>query len=226
MKGFVRILGSVLCTVPPVLLAGCGGKASKPIEVSITAPPSLRPSGSDTDWRRVATAEDRTRLRNWRQAWIDALAKVKASDSGSVVQADPTLFDPDRALGDATLPPGNYQCRVIKLGANGTAMRDVTLYPPIDCKVRQDGDVSTIYKVSGAQRPVGLIFPDSSARTIFLGTMVFGDETKPLTYGQDGTRDLAGYIERIGDHRWRMVLPYPRFESLLDVVDITPATTK
>jgi hypothetical protein len=34
---------------------------------------------------------------------------------------------------------------------------------------------------------------------------------------------LAGYIERIGDKRWRLVLPYPRFESLLDVVEIVPA---
>jgi Domain of unknown function (DUF4893) len=53
--------------------------------------------------------------------------------------------------------------------------------------------------------------------------MVLGDETKPLSYGQDSNRDMAGYIERIGDKRWRLVLPYPRFESLLDVVEIVPA---
>jgi hypothetical protein len=83
--------------------------------------------------------------------------------------------------------------------------------------------VSSLYKVSGAQRPVGLLFPESQARAVFLGTMVLGDETKPLSYGQDSNRDMAGYIERIGDKRWRLVLPYPRFESLLDVVEIVPA---
>jgi hypothetical protein len=67
-----------------------------------------------------------------------------------------------------------------------------------------------------------LIFPDSVSRAVFLGTMVLGDETKPLNYGQDVNRDLAGYLERIGPRRWRLVLPRPRFESLLDVVEITP----
>jgi hypothetical protein len=216
-----------MCTVPAIMLGGCGGKASKTVEVSIAAPPSLRSSsGSYGDWRRVATPEDRTRLRNWRQAWLDALAKVKASDQASLIQSDPTLFDPDRALGNSALPPGNYQCRVFKLGANGTAMRDVTVYPAVECKARQDGDVTSLYKISGAQRPVGLLFRDSPARAVFLGTMVFGDETKPLSYGQDSSRDLAGYIERIGDQRWRLVLPYPRFESLLDVVEITPAAKR
>lgn len=229
MKVVARILGSVLCALPAALLGGCGGKASKAVEVRIAGPQSLRPAPSaDIEWRRVATAEDRTRLRNWRQAWIDALAKAQGSAKddtakAAVIASDPLLFDPDRALSGAMPPPGSYRCRVIKLGANGTAMRDVTTYPPIDCKVDDEGEVSSLYKVSGAQRPVGLLFPDSSARTVFLGTMVFGDETKALSYGQDSNRDMAGYVERIGDKRWRLVLPYPRFESLLDVVEIVPA---
>ncbi|MBP2275618.1 MULTISPECIES: DUF4893 domain-containing protein [Sphingomonas] len=224
MKVLARILGSVLCALPAALLAGCGGKASKTVEVSIAPPRSLRgTAAAEVDWRHVATAEDRTRLRNWRQAWIDALAKAQGSAKAAVVASDSLLFDPDRALSGAMPPPGNYLCRVIKLGANGTAMHDVTTYPPVDCKVDDEGEVSSLYKVSGAQRPVGLLFPDSQARTIFLGTMVLGDETKPLSYGQDSNRDMAGYLERIGEKRWRLVLPYPRFESLLDVVEIVPA---
>ena len=68
-----------------------------------------------------------------------------------------------------------------------------------------------------------MLFPESDARAIFLGTLVLGDETAPLRYGQDSNRDMIGYVERIGEKRWRLVLPYPRFESLLDVVDLTPA---
>ncbi len=37
-----------------------------------------------------------------------------------------------------------------------------------------------------------------------------------------GDRDMAGVLERIGERRWRLVLPYPRFESLLDVVELVP----
>ena len=52
---------------------------------------------------------------------------------------------------------------------------------------------------------------------------MLGDETRALDYGRDSERDMAGAIERIGAERWRLVLPYPRFESMLDLVEITPA---
>ncbi|MEG3174613.1 DUF4893 domain-containing protein [Sphingomonas sp. RB3P16] len=224
MKIFAQILGSSLCALPFGLLGGCGGKTTQTIQPRIASPRALVGLPTDaTDWRRVATVADRRRLRGWRQAWIDALAKVSTSANAAVIASDPDLFDPDRALSEATPPPGAYRCRVIKLGANGTAMRNVTAYPAVDCHVTAEGSVSALYKVSGAQRPVGLVYPDSAARSVFLGTMVLGDETKPLNYGQDINRDLAGYVERIGTRRWRLVLPRPRFESLLDVVEIVPA---
>lgn len=223
MNVFARTFGTALCALGVPLLVGCGGKTSKTIEVRI-APTRAAAPGTDNgiDWRRVATAADRIRLRGWRQAWVDAVAKVTALADVAALRADPLLFDPDRALPGASLPAGAYRCRVIKLGANGTAMHNLTTYPAVDCMVRDEGDVSSLYKVSGPQRPVGLIFPDSGSRGVFLGTMVLGDETKPLNYGQDAKRDLAGYVERIGPRRWRMVLPQPRFESLLDVVEIVP----
>ena len=31
-------------------------------------------------------------------------------------------------------------------------------------------------------------------------------------------------VERIGDNRWRLVLPAPAYESLLDVIELVPAT--
>ncbi len=212
-----------MCALSATLLLGCGGKGKKTIEVQIAPARAVVPGGEIvTDWRRVATSADRARLRGWRQAWIDALATITAKDDLAVLRADPALFDPDRVLPGASLRPGGYRCRVIKLGANGTAMHNLTAYPAVDCAVTDEGAVSSFYKVSGAQRPVGLIFPDSDARGVFLGTMVLGDETKPLKYGQDANRDLAGYVERIGPRRWRLVLPQPRFESLLDVVEIVP----
>jgi hypothetical protein len=220
-----RILGSILCALPATVFAGCGAQANRTTEVRVAERgTSGLPAATDADWRRVATSADRTRLRGWRQAWIAALAKVKGSADAGTLSAETLLFDPDRALDHATPPPGAYRCRIFKLGANGTAMRDLTAYPPVECHVADNGGLLSLYKTSGPQRPVGLLFPDSSSRAVFLGTMVLGDETRPLSYGQDGTRDMAGYVERIGEQRWRLVLPYPRFESLLDVVEIVPAT--
>ena len=34
--------------------------------------------------------------------------------------------------------------------------------------------------------------------------------------------DVAGYVERIGPNRWRLVMPAPAFESKLDVLELTP----
>ena len=32
-----------------------------------------------------------------------------------------------------------------------------------------------------------------------------------MQYGRDQDRDVAGFVERIGDDRWRLVMPYPAF---------------
>jgi hypothetical protein len=111
---------------------------------------------------------------------------------------------------------------VYKLGAKGTAMAEFTAYPAFTCRITREGDISSLAKLTGSQRPVGLILADRDTRAIFLGTLVLGDETSPLQYGQDAARDMAGLIERVGDARWRLVLPYPAFESILDVIEFTP----
>jgi Domain of unknown function (DUF4893) len=79
-------------------------------------------------------------------------------------------------------------------------------------------------KLTGSQRPVGLIFPGDALRQVFLGTMVLGDETRAMQYGNDPDRDLIGFVERIGPARWRMVFPRPAFESTLDVIELVPAS--
>jgi Domain of unknown function (DUF4893) len=175
------------------------------------------------NWRAVATPADRERLRGWRQAWDEALAAAKGANPGAIA-ADADLFDPDRALADAALPPGDYRCRTIKLGAQGTANRAYTPYSWFDCRVADEGEVRSLHKLTGSQRPTGLLFTDTATRMVFLGTLVLGDETSPLRYGIDSTRDMAGYVDRIGPKRWRLVFPHPRFESLLDVTEIVPAS--
>ena len=178
---------------------------------------------TSADWREIATDGDRERLRNWRKAWNEALPAARAADSAAVA-AEPLLFDPDRALSDAALPAGDYRCRVYKLGKAGSGLRDFTAYPAFRCVVTQEGDLASFHKMTGSQRPTGLLFADTPARQIFLGTLILGDEVSPLRYGLDGTRDVAGYVERIGEKRWRLVLPWPRFESKLDVIELVPSS--
>ncbi len=52
--------------------------------------------------------------------------------------------------------------------------------------------------------------------------MMLSDERKAQQYGDDPERDMIGALERVGPARWRLVLPYPHWESLLDVVELVP----
>jgi hypothetical protein len=174
------------------------------------------------DWHQVATESDRKRLREWRKSFADALAAVRTSGHSAESAREGTLLDPDAALGGGPIPNGQYSCRVIKLGAKSQGMLDYVSYPPFVCRIEQERDLQGFAKLTGSQRQVGLIFPGDAMRQIFLGTLVLGDEREARQYGQDETRDVAGYVERIGPNRWRLVLPAPAFESQLDVIELVP----
>lgn len=176
----------------------------------------------ETRWRMITTDQDRDRLRNWRKAWVEALPKARRAVAAAIAEQGP-LFEPDQALSRAMPPAGDYKCRTFKLGGQRPEMRDFTAYPWFNCRVGREGELSTFAKLDGSQRPMGKIYTETDTRVIFLGALELGDETIPLTYGQDRKRDMAGYIERVGTARWRLVLPWPAFESQIDVIELVPA---
>lgn len=176
-----------------------------------------------TDWRAVATPEDRRRIRDWRTVWQAAVANARAAGQGPAVDAAGVLLDPDAGLSSPYPPPGNYACRVVKVGARSPGLLPFVSYPPFVCRISGDGAVIHVEKLTGSQRPQGILYTDNGLRLVFLGTMVLGDERGALGYGRDQQRDMAGVFERIGPKRWRLVLPSPAWESLLDVVEFVPA---
>jgi Domain of unknown function (DUF4893) len=187
----------------------------------VVAPPTAeRPNDG---WRTLATADDRRRLGRWRNAWVDALAKARAAGHGEEIAREGALLEPDAARAGARLPPGDYRCRTIKLGAQRSGAADYSVYPARLCRVRVEGTRLHFSALDGPQRPIGALFPDNGRRLVFLGTLQLGDEALALRYSRDTERDMAGVFERVGDDRWRLVLPYPHFESLLDVIELVPS---
>jgi hypothetical protein len=79
-------------------------------------------------------------------------------------------------------------------------------------------------KLTGSQRQVGLIFPGDQLHQVFLGTVILSDEARAMQYGVDEDRDVAGFVERIGPNRWRLLMPKPHFESQIDVMELVPAS--
>ena len=198
-----------LALVPLLLLCACTPRVAAP-------PPHL-------GWREAATNDDRERLRQWRAAFAEALATAGRSGYGDAIAREGELLQPDAALGGAAIPNGEYRCRVIKVGARSEGLLDYIAYPYFRCRVKQSETAQSLTKLTGSQRMTGRILPGDSMRQVFLGTLVLGDETRALEYGSDRERDVAGYIERIGPRRWRLVMPRPHFESKLDVLELIPA---
>ncbi|HVM37168.1 MAG TPA: DUF4893 domain-containing protein [Sphingomicrobium sp.] len=203
----------LLVPVLAALLSACGAmRAGSAV---------IEPQSSD--WRAVATRYDRERLRDWRSAFTSGLRAARASGRAAEIAREGALLEPDAALPGAAIPNGAYRCRMIKLGAKSAGGLDYVAYPPFACRVRQERELQGFAKLSGSQRQVGLIFPGDSLRQIFLGTLVLGDEARAMQYGRDRERDLAGFVERIGPGRWRLIMPRPHYESQIDVLELVPA---
>ena len=177
-------------------------------------------------WRRVATEDDRRRLRRWRDAWTEALAQARAAGHGDEIAREGALLEPDAALPEPLPPPGDYDCRTIKIGTPSTTLLPFVAYPAFRCRITQEGDRLTFAKLTGSQRPIGRLFGDFDRRMIFLGTLQLGDERRAHQYGVDEERDMVGALERVGEQRWRLVFPFPHFESLVDVLELTPASPR
>ena len=173
-------------------------------------------------WRSVATAADRTRIRDWWPAWQAALASARSGGHSAEIAAEGALLEPLAALPNPHLPPGTYRCRTIKLGSQGGGTLSYIAYPYFQCRVDAEQDMFSLTKLTGSQRQVGLIFDDSDRRKIFLGTLALGDEARAMDYGADADRNVAGLVERIGPTRWRIVFPRPAFESIVDVMELVP----
>jgi hypothetical protein len=205
------------------LMLAAAGCAIKP-----QSPPGARPSVTvgptpkSEEWQGVATAADEDRLARLGLAWQEALAEARKSNPGDV-RRDDLLLRPRAALARPAPTPGSYNCRLVKLGKATPKSRAFESFKPFFCYVEVEGDLLTIVKQTGSQRPAGRLWEDDEAtRLIFLGSLALGDEDQPLAYGDDPKRDMAGVLERIAPFKWRLVIPWPQSTSKLDVFELTP----
>jgi Domain of unknown function (DUF4893) len=197
----------------PALVLACSGCKV------ILQPPGMIAEWTSA-WRQIVTPSDRERLRDWRSSFTAALDAARKHGHSAEIDREDALLNPDAALANGGIPNGMYRCRVIKLGAKAQGNLDFVSYPGFTCRLRPDHQLQRLSKLSGSQRYVGIVFPNDAVRQVFLGTLVLGDERRALQYGQDEARDVAGYVERIGPQRWRLIMPKPNFESQLDVMEL------
>ena len=183
----------------------------------------IDPATKADEWMAIATADDEDRIDRLGLAWQSALADARRGGFADQVRAEGALLEPRAALPRPAPTPGSYNCRLVKLGRSTTKTPAFERFRPFFCYVEVEGDLLTIVKQTGSERPAGRLWEDDRPeRLIFLGSLALGNEEQPLAYGDDPKRDMAGVLERFAPFRWRLVIPWPRGNSKLDVFELTP----
>lgn len=172
-------------------------------------------------WRRIATAADQSKIDRLGLAWQQGLSQARPRFAAEV-GAEGALLEPLAGLARPAPTPGSYNCRMVRLGSSDRKSPAFERFKPFFCYVEVEGDLLTIVKQTGSQRPAGRLWEDDGKRLVFLGSLALGDSQQPLAYGDDPARDMAGVFERIAPFRWRLVIPYPQGPSTLDVFELVP----
>ena len=202
-------------------MVGCVKPAKPPVFVAVAVPPAA-PTKADA-WQRVASAADIDRIRRTNQAWTAALGEARTRGFRNAIASEGGLLKTGAALARPAPTPGSYNCRLIKLGSTTRRGPVFEKFKPFFCYVEVENNLLTIVKQTGSERPAGRLWEDDNPyRLIYLGSLALGDEQTPRAYGDDPKRDMAGVLERVGPFQWRLVIPWPRGTSKLDVFELTP----
>jgi len=203
-----------------LLLSACASVPPPPP----SPPPSAPGAAVLRDWRSIVTAIDRDRYTRRDAAWRLALEQARRQPGSGDLAPLGALIDPGAARQDVAPPPGDYRCRTVKLGSQGgEAGLGSVVYGWFDCRIEATPRGLKFAKTTGSQRPSGLLFPENDRHMIMLGSMALAAEPPANSYGQRPDRDLVAVLERIGDRRWRLVIPWPQAESNLDLLELVPA---
>jgi hypothetical protein len=203
-------------------LSGCAALEAKRAAPVRAVAVSLPPTKADA-WLSVASAADVDRLRRLPAAWTEGLRQARLGRFGPALREEGDLLRADAGLARPAPTPGSYNCRLVRLGKTTRRSPALERFKPFFCYVEVEGDLLTIVKQTGSERPAGRLWEDDVAtRLVFLGSMALGNTEQPKAYGEDPSRDMAGVLERVGPMRWRLVIPFPRSGAQLDVFELTP----
>lgn len=178
---------------------------------------------AETTWQRAIRPEDRARLTGLWPAWTKSREQAIGDGRTAEWIAFGALTEPGAPAAGAWPTPGTYRCRLLKLGARAAGMPQIAGPRDIPCVVTADAHGLGIAAKGAAQRSAGRLYPDGD-RMVFLGAATLRGDMSTYVYGMDPDRNQVGVLERIGPSRWRLALPWPRWQSTLDVVEIVPVS--
>ncbi|MFC3076728.1 DUF4893 domain-containing protein [Phenylobacterium terrae] len=164
------------------------------------------------DWRAEASAEDARRLARIDQAWSEALRQARRNHRPGLASLG-LLVEPKAALRGSRPAAGAYYCRTVKLGSPGGDGPAFAAYDWFRCEVEEGpGGELLLEKTTGSQRPWGRLYEDNAKRLVYVGGQA--------GYGRDPAQDQIGAFERLGEDHYRLVLPWSKQQSILDLIEL------
>ena len=209
----------VLIALAALSVSACATTPSPP-------PPPGEPGAGPVlrDWRGIVTASDRDRYERLDAAWSLALQQARRQRGSGDLASTGDLIDPRAPRPSVAPPPGDYRCRTVRLGSQGGEEGlGYVVYGWFACRIEKTSNGLKFTKLTGSQRPAGLLFPENDRQMVMLGSMALAAEPPANSYGQRPDRDMIAVLERIGERRWRLVIPWPQYESNLDLIELVPA---
>ena len=191
--------------------------------------PAMTPSHKEmrsVSWQEQIREPDRKRLAGLWSAWTRALNQAAAAGHTAEIKALGPLAVADAAQPGPLPAPGAYRCRSIRLGTRDDNSKPA-LVPamdadaPIACTITAKGDLLVMAQATDGMRIGGTLYPDGD-RMIFLGSKALKGEMGIRAYGADAARDQVGVLRSFGDRKWRLELPWPMWQSNLEIIEIVP----
>lgn len=173
-------------------------------------------------WRSDATPADVEKIDRLAGLWQGALAEARRAGFARRITVEGPLLDPGAALPRGAPPPGAYQCRAVRIGALAPRGRAFATGRQGFCYVGvEDGQLSLSVEV-GVDRAGGYLWEEKEGRrAIFLGASVRPGSRTITAYGEDPARDLVGTVERVGNFRYRLLVP--GYGAKLAIFELKPA---
>lgn len=176
-------------------------------------------------WRDILHPADHERLLAIGPTWATALEQARRGGFARRVANEGALLDPGAALARAAPAPGSYRCRLIRIRSGSRRVPAFAVRGPYFCNVEADGVMLTLTQQTGSDRPGGYLWEDSDRRMIFIGAAAQGREESPPAYGERAERNVVGVLERVGQFRYRLVVPEPTSGATLEILELIPALT-
>lgn len=170
------------------------------------------------DWRAHAHPEEAKRLARIDHAWREGLRQARLGGHRPDLANLGVLVEPKAALRGSRPAAGAYYCRTVKLGSPGGHGPAFAAYGWFRCEVEEGpGGELLLEKTTGSQRPWGQLYEDGARRLVYVGQVSWSPD-RPLARQED--RDQIGAFERLGEDHYRLVLPWSKQESVLDLIEL------